>query len=673
MQLRDKTVLLCDCTGTMTIDGEAIRRGCGAGFDTPATYLCRGELRRFDEALKLGAPLLVACTQEAPFFSETRAEAGFDNDITFVNIRERAGWSSEGAAAGPKMAALLAEAALTPPPAPSVTLTSEGTALIYGRDERTIEVARKLADKLDCTVLLDDPADVLPPRLVDVPIFRGRVVAAKGHLGAFEVVVDGYAPARPSSRAMLEFDAPRDGAASRCDVIVDLSGRAALFPAPGKREGYLRVDPGDPAAVAAAVLAAAELSGEFEKPRYVAYEAALCAHGRNTRTGCTRCIDLCPTGAIVPAGDEVAIDPRVCAGCGACASVCPTGAVAYAFPAQAHVFDRLRALLVAYANAGGEDAVLLIHDARHGEEMIDAMARRGRGLPARVLPFALNEVTQVGLDLLLTALAWGCASIRVLADPGPREDRTGLAQQIGLAEAVMVGLDHGEGRTAVIDAADPDAVERALYDLPRRAPAARATFLAAGAKRGIVNLALQSLHDTASSPQTILPLPAGAPFGAVAIDTAGCTLCLSCVGACPTGALLDNPERPELRFVESACVQCGLCRTNCPEKVITLAPRLNFAAAAREAVTLKAEAPALCVRCGKPFGARGTVERVVAKLAGRHWMFKDGPAVDRIRMCEDCRGIVQSESALDPFAGPPRPLPRTTEDDLRERGKPPQR
>ena len=43
----------------------------------------------------------------------------------------------------------------------------------------------------------------------------------------------------------------------------------------------------------------------------------------------------------------------------------------------------------------------------------------------------------------------------------------------------------------------------------------------------------------------------------------------SCVSACPTGALSDDPERPLLRFAEDACVQCGLCKATCPEKVIT--------------------------------------------------------------------------------------------------------
>ena len=81
-----------------------------------------------------------------------------------------------------------------------------------------------------------------------------------------------------------------------------------------------------------------------------------------------------------------------------------------------------------------------------------------------------------------------------------------------------------------------------------------------------------------------MPLPAGAPFGRVVVDVAGCTLCLACVGACPTGALVDNPERPQLSFVEDACVQCGLCQSTCPESVIRLEPRLNFADEARQPV-----------------------------------------------------------------------------------------
>ncbi|TIX93756.1 MAG: 4Fe-4S dicluster domain-containing protein, partial [Mesorhizobium sp.] len=68
------------------------------------------------------------------------------------------------------------------------------------------------------------------------------------------------------------------------------------------------------------------------------------------------CLDLCPTGAITPAGNHVAINAEVCAGCGSCAAACPTGAAAYAVPDAESLLRRLRTLLFTYREAGGLDA-----------------------------------------------------------------------------------------------------------------------------------------------------------------------------------------------------------------------------------------------------------------------------------------------------------------------------
>src|SRR5207247_9383627 len=116
----------------------------------------------------------------------------------------------------------------------------------------------------------------------------------------------------------------------------------------------------------------------------------------------------------------------------------------------------------------------------------------------------------------------------------------------------------GAGRPRSLVEADPEALESALYALPEIAPIAGGSFLPMGDKRALMRSALAQLHKAAPVPQDIVPLPAGAPFGAIEIDAAGCTLCLACVGACPTGALADNPETPQLRFNEAACGPCGL-------------------------------------------------------------------------------------------------------------------
>jgi ferredoxin len=583
----------------------------------------------------------------------------------------RTGWSKDAASAGPKIAALDAAAAEPAPQTAFVTLQSEGIALIYGRDAQAVEAGNLLKAQLDVTVLITPPAALVPLRLSEFPVVQGKIRSAKGHLGAFEITVDDFAQALPSSRGTLVFGPSRDGAVSRCDVVIDVSGGIALFPGADLRDGYLRADPGDPAAVLSAVLKARALVGTFDKPRYVTFSEHLCAHSRSQIIGCTRCLDLCPAGAITSAGDHVSLDANICAGCGQCAAACPTGAAVYALPPSEVLLRRLRALLLTYREAGGEHPIVLVHDEAHGAPLIDALARFGDGLPAHVLPVSVNEVTQIGLESIAALIAYGASAVRLLLRAHPRHDVLGLTRTLALAEPILSGLGFEPARVATIEVDDPDLLGAALRAIPKMASAPRpASFLPVGDQRGLLRFALRELRRAAPEPADVIALPARAPFGAVEVDVAGCTLCLACVSVCPTHALSDDQERPMLRFSEEACVQCGLCEATCPEQVITLKPQLDFRNGASGTRILKQEEPFRCVRCQKPFGVKSTIEHVLAKLAGQHWMFKDTPErLDLIKMCEDCRVAFVSEKDFDPY-GPPRAPVRTTEDYLRPSAEP---
>ncbi len=653
----------------MLLDETTLAAGCGGALKT-ADHLCRRQLDLAKALIGSGRPVTIGCTQEAPLFTEIAEELGAADRVLFANVREHAGWSDEGAAAGPKMAALFAAAAEPVPPLPLVTLRSEGVALVYGRDETAIEAARRLSDRLDITVLLDRPGPVAPPRNTDFPVLKGTITRAKGSLGTFELKVDDYALPSPSSRRTLAFGEPRDGATSTCDVVLDLSGNAPLFPAHELRPGYLRADPRDPAAVERAIAEAGNLVGEFDKPRFIQFTESLCAHSRSTITGCTRCLDLCPTGAIAPAGDHVAIDPAVCAGCGSCAAACPTGAAAYALPPVDALLRKLRAALQAYRVAGGDEAVVLLHDGDHGEPLIDALARFGAGLPANVIPMRVNEVTQVGPETVAAAFAYGAAGVRLLARGRAKHDLSGLQRTVSLSATLLAALGYGAEGVSVIETDDPDDLRASLDRLlPGRATARPAGFMPHGAKRGVLELAFRELHRAAPEPVDVVPLAAGAPFGGLAVDTQACTLCLSCVSACPADALTDNPERPMLRFTESLCVQCGLCAATCPEDAIALVPQLDFKAWDQPRRVVKEEEPFHCIACAKPFGTRSTIERVVSKLQDKHWMFSGNAGVNRTRvlmMCEDCRVEAMVGESFDPHMTE-RPKPRTSEDYFRER------
>jgi ferredoxin len=323
-------------------------------------------------------------------------------------------------------------------------------------------------------------------------------------------------------------------------------------------------------------------------------------------------------------------------------------------------------LLGTFLKAGGKNPVLLVHDGDWGDEMISIMARAGGGLPARVLPFAVNSATQVGLEFLLTAAAHGAERILIMLPPGKAEEKDALAGETDLAATVLDGLGYGAGRLEIVEETDPEALENRLRELAPLPGVPDGGFIAMGRKRSIMALALNHLHEHAPTPVDTIELPAGAPFGAVEVDTQGCTICLACVGACPTGALKDNEDMPQLSFAEEACVQCGLCRNTCPESVITLVPRLSFLDAARSYQVIKEEEPFECVSCGKPFGAKSTIETMIGKLEG-HSMFTDPGALNRLRMCDNCRVIDMTEQDSHPMAMGNRPMVRTTDDYLRER------
>ncbi|SEM78193.1 4Fe-4S dicluster domain-containing protein [Loktanella fryxellensis] len=643
-----RTRLICTCEGTLPLQPRAL-----GVADTPASQLCRAQLDNFRAALGEFASITVACTQEALLFTEVAANAGYAGTLQFANIRETAGWSDDGAKAAPKMAALLGMAEMAPTAFDIVTLESGGVTLILGRDDVALTAARDLSDLLDITVLLLPGADVTPPRQTTWPVLQGRIGAARGHLGAFALTVNAYAAPAPSSRTRLDFGKGRDGAVSQCDLVLDLTGNPPLFP--HARPGYLRADPRDPAAVARLVAEAGQMTGTFDEPKYIDFTPSLCAHSRNQITGCTRCLDLCPAGAIAPDGDVVSIDPAICAGCGQCAAACPTGAAAYAMPVVANIAARLRRGLSDWFAAGARTApVILLHDEGHGADLIDALARHGRGLPAHVIPMPVNAPSQIGPEVMAAALAWGAGGIAVLAPARPVHPLDGLAETMNLMATICDAMGFARDTCALIQTDDPDALDAAVWHPAPAMRPARSSFLPPDDKRGLLTLAVSELNRTAPRPADRMPLAAGAPFGAVVLDADACTLCLACVGACPAGALGDNPDRPMLRFTESACVQCGICAATCPEEAITLAPQIDLAAWTRPRQILKEEEPFCCASCGKAFGTASSIRRVLDKLDG-HWMFSGPDGADRRRlleMCDDCRTRAVVIAGFDPHAAP---------------------
>jgi ferredoxin len=291
------------------------------------------------------------------------------------------------------------------------------------------------------------------------------------------------------------------------------------------------------------------------------------------------------------------------------------------------------------------------------------------------LPVRVNEVTQVGLELIAALFAYGAVGVQFLTRARPKHDIAALERTVALAQTIVQALGYGAPNAApilgLIQTDDPHALGAAFAAAEVGTPASTpASFMPRGEKRGVLEFALRELHLAAPRPVDVVPLPGGAPVGGLNINVEGCTLCLSCVSACPTHALNDNAERPMLLFSESLCVQCGLCAATCPERVIALKPQIDFAAWQAPPRVVKEEEPFHCVECGKAFGTRSSIDRVIAKLQNRHWMFSGNAGQTRTRvlmMCEDCRVQAVVNESFDPHAAPQRPKVRMSEDYFAER------
>ncbi len=641
-----KRLILCDCLSSQSIDSDGIEKATGLPCSKVYSSLCTSQIEVAAKAIE-GGDAIIACQQERQRFVELADEIGAP-EPAFLDLRDRAGWSNDPASKLPKMAALTAEALLPAPKTKALDIHSEGLCLILGSAETALSAASELCEVLSVTVLTAPNDDIAFDNRFD-QIF-GTLKSAHGALARFDVQINALQEIIPGGRGPFQLSEPKNGAGSQCDIILDLTGGAPLFPAPEKREGYLRADPKNPSAVAKAIFQASQMVGVFEKPLYVKLEASLCAHSRAEQIACSNCLNICPTGAIVPDGDHVMIDPMICAGCGACAALCPSGAISYDAPSVDSVFQRIQTLSSGYRKAGGQAPRLLVTDRVFGDEMISLFARHNRGLPADVIPVAIDALAGFGHAEILAALACGFTAVDILLTP--TTERDALEREVTLAQALA-----GGAKIRLLDVSDPEMLDDLLY-IGATVKPSHDPILPIGTRRQVTRLAATTLNPD----QGLLPLPDAAPYGAVLVNTDACTLCLSCVSLCPSGALADNPDMPQLRFQEDACLQCGLCVNICPESAITLEPRLNLTTEALEQRVLHEEEPCACIKCGALFGVKSTVDRIMDQLAGKHSMFASSEAAKMIQMCDNCRVNAQFHSESNPFTGKERPAVRTSED-----------
>ncbi|MGR5251353.1 4Fe-4S dicluster domain-containing protein [Vibrio astriarenae] len=516
---------------------------------------------------------------------------------------------------------------------PTVSYESGGHTLIIGPTAIIESAAAQLSQVTSLTLLSTDGEKGAQDN-----IYFASAVQVSGFLGTFEVLIENHGVTNNLANAAINSDC--------FDVVLDLCLNSCMteeVPVPG----YYPVGRGYPK-LAEALEEIPTLMGTFDKPKFFRLDTDMCAHSSRGVKGCERCVDACPAGALSSEGNDkighrIEINPYLCQGVGTCATSCPTEAIHYALPNPDDTQKFIERTLANYEQEGGIDPIVLICSSRH--ESYNVMALKA--LPDNVLPVVVEELPSIGIDTWFAALVNGATQVLFAASRHmPQTIIRVLSNEVAIAQELLDQLGIAKETIDILYLESlreeapilcTDSFDLSLGDLP-------------GNKRQRLFSALDAMSASRIQVENIVPLPANAPYGNVSCDSQGCTLCMSCVAVCPTRALHTDGNSPSLNFVEQDCVQCGLCEKACPEKVLTLTPRMNWVQEERQnAVVIHQEKAAECIRCQKPFAPQSMIDMLQNKLRN-HSHYADEAALNRIAMCEDCRVIdVFDAMAKDPM------------------------
>lgn len=90
-----KQLILCNCSESQQIDREALEAATGMACSKLHTGLCTHQLADAHTAIA-SEDAIICCEQETRVFQELADELAVP-EPAFVDLRDRAGWSADGA------------------------------------------------------------------------------------------------------------------------------------------------------------------------------------------------------------------------------------------------------------------------------------------------------------------------------------------------------------------------------------------------------------------------------------------------------------------------------------------------------------------------------------------------------------------------------------------------
>ena len=360
-------------------------------------------------------------------------------------------------------------------------------------------------------------------------------------------------------------------------------------------------------------------SPEFRYKNNITYDSQTCDYHHRRDEICAKCSEICPTVAILKDDEnkELVISHIDCIGCGRCVGICPTGAIDSAKVPRNSFLE----IIKLYENK----KILII------PQNLD-LSNLNVKLPQDTLILSLYALNFLSISHFLTLLQTSGANLAIF-DPQNSADEP-LCESIQIinqiyelkfkTRAVSLIQNQNELESALenlqfIENSKFNLVEANLSKL--EIFSRRLSFIVGSENLGVVKSGKFITH------------------GKISINENSCTLCLSCAGACNTGALFADANDNSLKYNASLCTACGYCVKSCAEKdtinlhigEIELKPEY-FSHQILAKDTLFA-----CIECGKEFAPNKAVLKVAEMMSAK---ISDPLMQKTLYCCADCKAKI---------------------------------